>query len=381
MNNLLREYIRAIKSINPLKVFYSLRIAYVKFLIKNSTKKRVMIYRDLASHLKTSSLSNTLISLQRESENLKLPEQLFYEVIQNGIENDSNFYEQITEWMPEMESLMIVVSRQSRRGIENSLVNSINQARVICENLGEIKSIYMGKLIYPIGMLIIAICLFGLFKYNGFEMLTDIRPYEEWPADVRSRYESIGFITDNLIIIIIGILLLGVAITKLMTAGRGYVRDILDPIPPFSIYRALSGYTFLLALSTMEKSGVPIKEAIGYMRESFPGWASNHVNTMIQRFENPGFLSRTKTITEHALDSKIFTKLIRVKVGSYARRDDFVENLEYVNEVLFSDVKKEAFQGAAWISVFIMITLMFFVINVVLVFYGAMIGDGNLTAQ
>lgn len=360
------SYSSSLKKEN-IDIGFVLKRYFVKAVIRRSSKRRIQIYRDLSSHLRVSSLSETLVTLQRESERLKSSDLTFYEDIARCIENSHSIHEALDSWLPKTESLMIQTSRYVKNEEGNSLVIAIDGAREVCEKTYDLKKTYSNAVMYPIFIVLVAMGLFFAFKIKGVDFLTKVVPYEKWPEASKIRYETIAYFFDHLVFFSF----LGASIVTLVyifvTKGKGSIRNAFNPIPPFSIYQGIISYTFLLSLARLTSSGVTISNAIEQIGHAHSGWARSEILGIESRFKD-GKEGMTVSINEYAFDSLLFPLLIRVKIGSYANREDFVENLNYLNAVIMDDVKANAVKGANILSALILIFVMFFLVQIVIIF-------------
>lgn len=359
------------------QILFTIRKAYVKTVIAISYKKRIQIYRDLTSHIRSTDVDDALTTLQKESEALKALELLVYEEVQLALRDQKSFYVAISEWVPKNEALQIYVSKQGRDVDSDSLPKSLEAARRICEQKAELFSMYSTKLAYPIVMAFLALGLFFAFKLFAYDFLTSIKPFNNWPLETQEQYNSIAFFTNNIHIFSLLAIACIFSIKVFMTKGHGRLRSFMNAVPPFSIYQSITSYTVLMSLASLTRSGVHLTEALRLITSSLDGWASVELKGIIERLERPEKLPEGKTLTEYAFNSQLFTNLVRVKVGSYARRKDFVENLEYLNTVLLHDVSSESLKSAAILGALVIFAVLAFVVQIALIFISALLGDAS----
>lgn len=366
-----------VKELNVETVLFRLKRFFIWLQISLSYSRRVQIYRDLTSHIRSTDLDDALTALQKEAEALGSIELLMYEEIQIGLRQQKTFYSKVSEWVPRDEALQIYIANQGRDGSSDALPDAIDAARNICEKKSELFSMYVGKLAYPFVMLIITFCMFYGFKVYGYDFLTDIRDFDEWPIEAQSKYNSMAFIADN-IFYIAGVSILAIyGVVRFMRRGEGALRSAVNKLPPFSIYQCVISYTVLMSLASLTRSGVQLAESLRLISSSLDGWAKSELEQMIERLERPNNLPEGVTLTEYAFNSALFTKLVRVKVGSYARREDFVENLDYLNSVLMHSVKSESTKGAAILGALLIFGVMGFIVQVAFIFFTALMGNSN----
>jgi type II secretory pathway component PulF len=350
---------------------FTIKLFFTKIIIKNSSSKRIQIYRDLESHLSSTDVDDALTSLQYEAEALNNNEIIMYEEIQLQLQQQGSFYEAISQWVPLNEALQIKVSKQSKDN--NSLPSSIKLARNICEQKKKLSSMYVSKVTYPAVMFFSAITLIVLFKDKIFSFLTSLKPFNKWEVQTQQDYIAISFYVDNVIIITSCLLILVFIIVRFMTHGKGKIRSSVNKIPPFSIYQSITSYTVLMSLSSLTKSGVQLSDALKLIATSLNGWAKHELTEIVTRLEKPDELPEDTPLLQYAFNSPIFTKLVRVKVSSYAKRKGFIENLNFLNSVLIEDVSKETFRSSAVLGALLLFSVLGVVAKFAIIFMSVML--------
>ena len=66
----------------------------------------------------------------------------------------------------------------------------------------------------------------------------------------------------------------------------GDTRDFVDKLPFFAIYRSYNSAAFMIALSSLLNSGIPIDSALARIKTNVSPWMASHINRMLSRMIN-----------------------------------------------------------------------------------------------
>ncbi len=173
--------------------------------------------------------------------------------------NGTRFERAIAYWVPAQESALI----------EASATNVAQACQVVtsfAENMTSIKSALIGALTYPIVMIVVLIGSLLSFSEFVIPLMIKLSPPENWPALAQHLYSLTTFIHNHLFLLIALIILITIAsIASLSRFTFMPVRDFLDKLPPWNIYKPYTATTFLIALAAMLKSGSSFNNAIHKM--------------------------------------------------------------------------------------------------------------------
>ena len=137
------------------------------------------------------------------------------------------------------------------------------------------------------------------------------------------------------------LLLLGTSIWS-MPRYTGPFRKVLDHIPPWSVYRIYTSATFMIALSSLIKAGVPIESAIRFIRLQSSPWLKEHTSVMVGRL-------RAGVEQGDAMDTGLLSNRMADMVAIYSKTSNFDVAVSSVGKMSMDDglanIKKQA--GAA----------------------------------
>jgi len=249
-----------------------------KFQFRTSRKHRYRIYRKLEGMLRSNeALSRSLDRLYLNvTEMGKYPKRPAAIALREWFLKDRSgisLSEAMEGWIPTGELYMIRAGEES--GTMAKALQSI-------QNLGE-KSKQMREAVtyavgYPVFMVILVSFVLWTF---GVNLITNMR--KSAPAHVVAAMGSIAYVADFIndwgITVIIGLIALCALIAFTLPIWRGTLRAKFDMYPPWSWYRILQGSGFLLGLSALLGSQVPLKRSLEILEEQGNPWMKERVNS------------------------------------------------------------------------------------------------------
>lgn len=173
--------------------------------------------------------------------------------------NGVRFERAIAFWVPSQESAIIEASSQD-------VANACNVVTNFAENMTSIKSALVGALTYPAVMVVVLIASLLSFSEFVLPLMVKLSPPQNWPPMAQNLYALTTFIHNNLTLI--AVTLIAVTVLSIASLSRFTfmpVRNILDKLPPWNIYKPYTATTFLIALASMLKTGSSFNNAIHKM--------------------------------------------------------------------------------------------------------------------
>lgn len=239
---------------------------YIKYyFIKNyyfDLKKRLEFYRIIRTFtqngisIQTSlKLYGDMIKKYNNDTSMKFLVDDILRMMSNGI----RFEKAIAYWVPEQEGAIIEAT-------SSDVARACEVVTNFAENMMKIKSALVGALTYPVVMVIILIGSLLSFSEYVLPLMIKLSPPENWPPMAQNLYVLTTFIHNHLIAIVI--MLVIVTISSSYSLSRFTfmpIRNILDKIAPWNIYKPYTATTFLIALSSMLKTGSSFNNAVHKM--------------------------------------------------------------------------------------------------------------------
>lgn len=249
-------------------------------------------------------------------------------------EEGASFSSAIDGWVPPSER-MLISSGEDSGDIEDAFNNCIETTKAS----KEMKATIVGKLAYPtilIGLLFVIIALFSVVIVP---ILTDIAPPSQWPAASQDLYTISEFTTSNWHVVMASIIVGIFAITKSLGNLTGPVRTVLDKFPPFSMYRSFQSSVFIMSLSSMMRSGVPIQDALKQMQKVSNRYIKSEINKV---------LTRMKSGMEDgdAFKTPFFDSETQVDIAVYSETDDIAKHMDAIGRTAIANGVKTVSQIA-----------------------------------
>lgn len=256
----------------------------IKFwLVKNcyfNLKKRLEFYRVIRNFTTNgisvqSSLKQYLLMLRKYSKDdgMMFVCNDLLQMMSNGV----RFERAMSRWIPEEE--LAIIENASK-----DMARACDVVTIFAENMMQIKNALVQSLTYPIAMVfILIICLMGFALYM-VPMMEQVSPHSHWPPMAQSLYSLSSFIKDSWDVLLATVVIVGGfsiwSLSKLTMPG---LRKALDFLPPWSIYKPYTSTSFLIALSSLIKSGSSFHNAVRKMGETASPYLMFYLSRIMKR--------------------------------------------------------------------------------------------------
>ncbi|WAC74561.1 type II secretion system F family protein [Roseateles sp. SL47] len=184
-----------------------------------------------------------------------------------SVQNGHTLAEGMRDWAPRAEQLLVQAGEQSGR-LEASLlaVSEVVQAT------RKIRGAILGGAAYPLLVFIFIIgyvYLFGTRVVPEFGRLSDPA---RWHGPARGLHLMSLWVQQWMPMAVLSLIALLALLVWALPRWRGHARLVADRLPPFSIYRMLSGSSFLLAFSALLSAGITVEKSLYRLCESAGPW-------------------------------------------------------------------------------------------------------------
>lgn len=178
----------------------------------------------------------------------------------------------LMKWIPAEEHALIVAGEKS-----GQLAESVRSCISVLEAKRKIRSAMFAPATYML-MLTITLCvlLYIVSVQLVPEMSTSVDP-RNWTGSAYVLYLISDFTTSYGIATAVLLVCLGVSIIVSLPRLTGRIRVLFDRGPFYSLYRTIQGSTFLLNVSVMMKSGIPLLEALETLQENSNKWMAERI--------------------------------------------------------------------------------------------------------
>ena len=283
--------------------------------------QRLEFYRQLASFLAAGlPISDLLTELYNEYKKSN-PNDYRITIIQdilNGFNSGKTFAEAMEKWSPRSE-LMLLKAGEDAGALPETLIKVIATTNYTIDMKKAIKK----ELQYPAGLILAAFALMYFFSANIMPSLAGAKDPNEWGPSPKALYDFSLFMENYWFIPLGGIGALVFIINFTLPRVTGKVRSFLDKFPPWSTYRSTQSSVFLISISAMMNTGIPIINAIEMLIDMATPYTRSKLLITLQR-SNAG-----RDIGE-SLNTDFLDTETGMNISIYGRLSSLNETLERV---------------------------------------------------
>lgn len=252
-----------------------------QFQFKYGRKQRFRIYRKLEGMLRMNeALSRSLDRLyQNASEMGKYPRRPAAMALREWFLKDRaglGLSEAMEGWVPDSELYMIRAGEES-----GTMAKAFASIQRVGERAREMRSAVTYAVAYPAFMMILVSFVLWMF---GVNLIQNMR--KTAPPKVMEAMGGVAAVSDFIanwgLWLLLGLFVLSVVVTVTLPLWTGPMRAKLDMFPPWSWYRVLQGSGFLLGLSALLGSQVPLKRALEILEDQAKPWLKERINSARQ---------------------------------------------------------------------------------------------------
>lgn len=325
--------------------FKNLSDSIAKSQFKGNLKTRLTLYKVIISAIKNKDSIKKAINkreaklvkrhnkLNPVSKRLKSPggiEMPFLKHVDKQLLEGKNFAQSTEGWVSHNEQ-MLLDSGSSGGDIIKTLTMTMN----MLESIQIMKKTLYTTLAYPLILMIILFGMIFAFSFKLIPILVKLLPPDQWESSQKTLYDFCMFFSNNFMFIIGGLIIGSIAIIKTLPIITGKIRQYLDILPPWSIYKEFNAGIFLISLSTLMQAGnTPIK-SLYKLRESSPKYVREELEKMILSLNsavapataiNTGFLGEIGDDIEDISENGAFDEVL-VNYGKDAI-EQIIENIK-----------------------------------------------------
>lgn len=249
-----------------------------------SSKMRFKMYRKLIRFLKSGVQLTQALDFMYEhatdggnKKKAKSPQAIALNEWRLAIRNGKSFSKSIVGWAPDKERIVIEAGEMAGRldiALENAVFIHQGSAKFV-------KTIRNG-VIYPIMLVAVAIIFLYVFGTQVIPAFDAIVPKERWTGIGAQMAFISDFVQDGLLQTLAVIMGLVALFFITLPRWKGKIRSVFDQYPPWSLYRITMGSGFLISISSMHKSGIPLSQSlIILMRDANP-WYTEKLQTTLR---------------------------------------------------------------------------------------------------
>lgn len=254
---------------------------WAQFQLRRNRKKRFRIYRKLEGMLRMNeALSRALDRLyQNASEMGKYPNRPEAMALKEWFMKDREglgLSESMHGWIPDSELYMIRAGEES-----GTMAKAFSSIQKVGEKSRQMRAAVTSAVAYPGFMVLLVSAVLWMF---GVQLIQNMQ--KTAPASVVAAMGDVAtvsnFIANWGIWCLVGLAVVCFIISSTLPIWTGRIRAKADLYAPWSWYRALQGSAFLLGLSALLGSQVPLKRALEILQDQARPWLRERVDSARQ---------------------------------------------------------------------------------------------------
>lgn len=222
-------------------------------------------------------------------------------------------------WVSSTEQMIIEAGEQS-----DALSSAFSDALLATSAGKAIRGAIIGGLAYPGVMLLALIGMLWGFSTSIVPTFATIVDPSEWTGNAAKMYGVSQFIINYSLITILGIAGSLTAIIMTMPHITGSIRPTLDRFPPWSLYKVISGASFMISMRGFMVSGVSVHDALRKIAKTAPPYLKTRTETIYKGVNMGHNLGAAMQKSGHNFPDPDIAGEIYI----YAELDGFSENLD-----------------------------------------------------
>lgn len=306
-----------------MKSLGSLEVSFAKFRVGLSSKKRLKVYKKLASLLRNRfSLMNALDimydSITDNGKHSGEPMAIAIASWGKSLQNGFAFSDALKGWAPSRERLMLSVGDMS--DLESALLNLIR----VAEGTDKMLKPIIGAITYPSFLLLMSVLVIWAIGAYMVPPMEEAAPGARWSGTARDLVNVSHWIKDNWIFAFSFFPVLFLIIYSTIGIWTGPTRKAIDDCPPWSLYKMFMGITWLLSLSALIKGGVPVSVALASLRKDSNRYLQERIDRAMDFIKNGDNLGQALSKSKLNFPDKDIVADLRI----YSELDNFEDALE-----------------------------------------------------
>ncbi len=257
------------------------------------TKQRIRLYRKLSALEKNGvKLNDAIRELKQRADKRSKTEAMAIVLhhVLTGLENGKTLADTLSPFIPVTETMVIQAGEDS-----GALGKSLSHCVEIIYAAQGMVAAVVQAITYPLILIIMLFCL--IFFVGGFAIpkLAMLVDPETWAGSARMLYFIYKITQGTMIYVLIFAVIAGIAfVTWTFPRWTGRLRVYFDLIPPWSIYRLVTGSGWLLSFSALINAGVGVLDAVQQINATVANqnkWLSERMEAyafQIEKGLNPG---------------------------------------------------------------------------------------------
>lgn len=222
-----------------------------------------------------------------------------------------------SRWSPANEVMII------KAGEASDLATAFENAATTTEKTKAMKSTILKASGYPIALIALLGILIYMFSTEAVPKLAEVKDPSTWEGASAALFSTSKFVENYWFVVLGGIIGLVTTIAFMMPRYAGKARDYLDKAPPFSVYKTMQSSSFLISMSSLMKTGVPIVDAVKQLHELSNPYMKRHLSEILRKMS-------AGVAHGKALNSSFLDKETGISLEIYAELSDLQGSMEEI---------------------------------------------------
>jgi type II secretory pathway component PulF len=230
----------------------------------------------------------------------------------------------------------------------SDLARAFQDAAGLVETSRKMNAAVAGALIYPCFLAALLSGLLWIFSVRAIPAFAAIKPIEQWTGTAATLGLIAQCVHDGLIPGLLLLFSLLIAAVWSLPHWTGAGRSRADRLPPWSLYKLVSGTSFLVALAAFLRAAVPLPEALRRLALDSDAWLRERIDATLYYVASGHDLGEALSLTGFDFPSREMIDDLRIHASLGGIEESLrrlsstwvTESLEKINR--FADFTKVA---------------------------------------
>lgn len=207
------------------------------------------------------------------------------------------------------------------------LVTGLDEAIYLLESKAKMIGAIVNALIYPVVVLLVMIGVLQYFKESLIPVAMSMSSPEKWPPISQTMLWMTEYMLPGVIAGTVLMFMFGIFLSKVMPAWANMdARKNFDLyFPPFILFRGINGAMFLIALSSILKTGSSAQEALEFIAKGASPYIKAKVTNIRQNMANGSALGTSMGVG-------LFDKETNVSIDIFSNDKNFEDRLSFISK-------------------------------------------------
>jgi type II secretory pathway component PulF len=138
----------------------------------------------------------------------------------------------------------------------------------------------LSSVLYPLVVFFMGLGVSVFLKHSVFENFAAIRPIDNWPQDGKMLLTIASFVESWWWLAIVIIATIALTVRSILLNVTGNAREIIDTIPPFSLYKDYIAALFMETLGLLLANRIGFKQALNILQANATHYLAWHIYLM-----------------------------------------------------------------------------------------------------